>query len=129
MSDNAKLLKNEWSRQAKERKRREAGVPRRNLIMPWFYPDKLAAWLDSQIPPHDVNEPTLLNGRAMTTTDDRWRRRLRDGTTKHTVSLKKADEICTRYDLQFWEMVEAAGRYRVDRRTRHRIAQMKREAA
>lgn len=117
LSENTKRAQSEYSRQYKEKRRRAEGVPSRNLTNPKFRSKDLKKWLERYLTTVWVDEYTFvkhLNGLRMEKRDASWIDRLG---TYERVGFKRVDEIATRYDLPLWEMVEAAGCYRRDKRT------------
>lgn len=125
-SEKVKQYRRKYTREYKERKRREEGIPRRNLVTPYFKGPQLHAYLARFLTKRDVfsvantaasEKAWFLNGIPL---GDNDRRNLSRVKAAQRVSLKVADQWATKYHLQLWEMIEEAGCYKTDKRTKRR---------
>lgn len=125
LSEATKVKRNEYSRRYKERKRREAGVPVRTLHNPRFDHAKLSAYLARYLVLTAADDRTrsLLNGKKLDQADNDFLRHMRLNALKGTgakTSLRRVDTLASKYDLDLWEIEQAAGGYKRDIRTSRR---------
>lgn len=130
MTEHTKNRRREYTREYKERQRRANGTKPRagKLITPYFRGDRLQTYLNRLItlqPKPVLNETnygagtsqmeSYLNGIRLEPNDSRYIRRL--GTKRYErTDLRKVDALAIKYDLPLWEMQDAAGCYKRDKR-------------
>lgn len=120
-SEHVKQYRRDYIRQYREKQRRSNGVPKRGtkLTNPRFDSKKLYAYLARWITEdeRDGSTPHLrLNRVSISTSDERYLSSLRSGVTQRA-PLKRIDRLATKYDLPLWELADAAGCYKEDKRT------------
>jgi hypothetical protein len=117
-SQRVKDYRREYNRRYKEDQRRAKGIQPRNLIVPKFRGARLAAYLGRFIVAPESNHPGapfFLNGITLGDIDRRKITRMKEGVR---VELRTADYFATKYQLPLWEMIEEAGCYKKDKRSR-----------
>lgn len=121
LSESAKDYRRNYSRQIKEKQRRDKGIPSRGpqLLTPRYDSEKLYEYLQkwlTEAPTDDNRTRTLLNGIPLSQADARYLNRVKNRDHKR-LDPEPVDALATKYDLPYWELAEAAACYKKDTRS------------